>query len=415
VTLNELQPPSYKEVKALLRRPMLVARRVLGESNEVTLKMRVLYATALYGDHDATLADLREAVTTLEDLERIARRVLGGAHPFSLAVEGSLQDARAKLRLALADRSSRSSEPTPDDETTSRCVICMASQSDHFCIPCGHVVYCGSCAGDPRLERKCPVCREHVEGVRRVEARPRAAAAPDARRAQTEARSYLPTPWSVEGQAAAERRFLERWRAAERQAAERQRQAEAWTPADEEELAALRLEAARRQREEAAERRRQEAAERRRQEAAAARRRRQEAEANKAQEAAKRRAEARPPAGMTGLEMQSWQRRAIDRILDIDAEKEPDMILGVQRGAPKDEVKKAYIALAILFHPDKCSAPDASDAMQKINTARQKLFLAATSERECAPPPPPPRTPSTSSTPPPHSSPPRPTERCIIQ
>ena len=44
VTLNELQPPSYKEVKALLRRPMLVARRVLGESNEVTLKMRVLYA-----------------------------------------------------------------------------------------------------------------------------------------------------------------------------------------------------------------------------------------------------------------------------------------------------------------------------------------------------------------------------------
>ena len=91
------------------------------------------------------------------------------------------------------------------------------------------------------------------------------------------------------------------------------------------------------------------------------------------------------------------------------------MILGVPRGAPKHEVKKAYQALAILFHPDKCSAPDASDAMQKINAARQKLFLAATSERECAPPPPPPRTPSTSSTPPPHSSPPRPTERCIIQ
>ena len=199
--------------------------------------------------------------------------------------------------------------------------------------------------------------------------------------------------------------------------------ATAWTPADEDELAALRRkaarrareEAARREREEAAERRRQEAAERQREEAAAARRRRQEAEANKAQEAAKRRAEARPPAGMTGLEMQSWQRRAIDRIRDIDAEKEPDMILGVQRGAPKHEVKEAYIALAILFHPDKCSAPDASDAMQKINAARQKLFLAATSERECAPPPPPPRTPSTSSTPPPHSSPPRPTERCIIQ
>ena len=393
VTLSELQPPSYKEVKALLRRTLPVAGCVLGkdvyngESEStyngrfgIVLKMRWVYAEALYKDAGATLAELREAVATLEETTRTTRRVLGGAHRLTSAIEDELRKARAALRLAA---------PPPDDETTSRCVICMASQSDHFCIPCGHVVYCGSCARDPRLEPRCPVCREHVEGVRRVEARPRAAAAPDARRAQTEARSYLPTPWSVEGQAAAERRFLERWRAAERQAAERQRQAEAWTPADEEELAALRLEAARRQREEAAERRRQEAAERRRQEAAAARRRRQEAEANKAQEAAKRRAEARPPAGMTGLEMQSWQRRAIDRILDIDAEKEPDMILGVQRGAPKDEVKKAYIALAILFHPDKCSAPDASDAMQKINTARQKLFLAATSERECAPPPPP--------------------------
>jgi len=270
VTLNELQPPSYKEVKALLRRLMLVARRVLGDEHGVTLQMRTIYATALYGDHDATLEDLREAVTTLEDAWRIARRVLSGAHPLTSAIEDRLRKARAALRLAAPP------PPPPGDETTSRCVICMASQSDHFCIPCGHVVYCGSCAGDPRLEPRCPVCREHVEGVRRVEARPRAAAAPDARRAQTEARSYLPTPWSVEGQAAAERRFLERCRAADRQAAERQRQAEAaarqaeadrlraataWTPADEEELAALRLEAARRQREEAA------AARRRRQEA----------------------------------------------------------------------------------------------------------------------------------------------------
>ena len=69
------------------------------------------------------------------------------------------------------------SESTPDDETTSRCVICMASQSDHRCIPSGHVVFCGSCARDPRLDReRCPVCRERVEGMQRVEARPRGAA-----------------------------------------------------------------------------------------------------------------------------------------------------------------------------------------------------------------------------------------------
>ena len=33
---------------------------------------------ALYQDPRATLDDLREAVTTLEDTERIARRVFGG-------------------------------------------------------------------------------------------------------------------------------------------------------------------------------------------------------------------------------------------------------------------------------------------------------------------------------------------------
>ena len=58
------------------------------------------YATALYRDPDATLDDLREALTMLEDLERVARRVLGGAHPLTSAIEDDLQDARAALREA---------------------------------------------------------------------------------------------------------------------------------------------------------------------------------------------------------------------------------------------------------------------------------------------------------------------------
>ena len=82
---------------------------------------------------------------------------------------------------------------------------------------------------------------------------------------------------------------------------------------------------------------------------------------------------------MTGEEKQIWQRQAIDRILDIDAEKEPDMILGVRLGAPKSEVNKAFKELATFLHPDKCGALGASDAMQKMNAARQKLFTAATS------------------------------------
>ena len=74
-----------------------VVRRVLGEADEVTLNLRRLYAMALYQDDAATLDDLREAVTTLEDTERTARRVLGGAHPLVLALEGSMRLSREAL------------------------------------------------------------------------------------------------------------------------------------------------------------------------------------------------------------------------------------------------------------------------------------------------------------------------------
>ena len=77
---------------------MPVAQRILGESSDVTLRSRFLYALALYRDPGATLDDLREAVETLEDAERIARRVLGSAHPTTAGVEGALRAARAKLR-----------------------------------------------------------------------------------------------------------------------------------------------------------------------------------------------------------------------------------------------------------------------------------------------------------------------------
>ena len=56
------------------------------------------YARALYHDDSATLDDLREAVTTVEETERTARRVLGRAHPIVVAMEQSLRNARAALR-----------------------------------------------------------------------------------------------------------------------------------------------------------------------------------------------------------------------------------------------------------------------------------------------------------------------------
>ena len=75
-----------------------VAQRVIGENNETTLRMRETYARVLYRDTDATLSDLREAVNTLKDTERIARRVLGGAHPLISAIAVDLRNARTVLR-----------------------------------------------------------------------------------------------------------------------------------------------------------------------------------------------------------------------------------------------------------------------------------------------------------------------------
>ena len=95
LTLHELK--RFEDVKALLRKLLPVARRVLGENNEVTLRMTINYAMALYVDTSATLDDIREAVTTLEDTTRIGRRVFGGAHPLVEAFEVALRNARSKL------------------------------------------------------------------------------------------------------------------------------------------------------------------------------------------------------------------------------------------------------------------------------------------------------------------------------
>ncbi len=56
-----------------------------------------LYAETLYLD-GATVDDLREAVTTLEEAGRITRHLFGGQHPHTTGIERTLRDARAALR-----------------------------------------------------------------------------------------------------------------------------------------------------------------------------------------------------------------------------------------------------------------------------------------------------------------------------
>ena len=89
----------HEEARSLLRKTLPAARRVLGESHADTLRLRWYFAQSLYKDPAATLDDLREAVTTAEDAARIARRVLGGAHPLTEAIELSLRRARAEYAI----------------------------------------------------------------------------------------------------------------------------------------------------------------------------------------------------------------------------------------------------------------------------------------------------------------------------
>ena len=94
----------FEEGKSLMREIIPVAQRVVGESNELMLNMRSLYADALHLDPAATLDDLREAVTTLEEIEPTARRVLGGAHPTTTLIDVSLRRSLVTLGAALRAR-----------------------------------------------------------------------------------------------------------------------------------------------------------------------------------------------------------------------------------------------------------------------------------------------------------------------
>ena len=98
----------FEEARSLMRKTIPIARRILGEGNELTLTMRWIYAEALYKDDAATLDDLRESVTALGNTEQTARRVLGCAHPTTKGLEKGLREARAARRAREAQAPSPS-------------------------------------------------------------------------------------------------------------------------------------------------------------------------------------------------------------------------------------------------------------------------------------------------------------------
>ena len=87
----------FDQARPLLLKTLAVAQRALDNGYETTLRLSWHYARALYENTSATLDELREGVTTLEETTQTARRVLGGAHPLKEAIELHLRKARAVL------------------------------------------------------------------------------------------------------------------------------------------------------------------------------------------------------------------------------------------------------------------------------------------------------------------------------
>jgi len=54
-------------------------------------------------------------------------------------------------------------------------------------------------------------------------------------------------------------------------------------------------------------------------------------------------------------------------------------VLGVERGASADDVKKAFRKLAFQYHPDRNKEPDAEEKFKEVSEAYAILSSASTS------------------------------------
>jgi hypothetical protein len=89
----------FDEGKALLRKVIPVARRVLGKSNIDVFRLRWSYGCFLCRAPGATPDDIREAVATLEETYRTVERVFGAEHAYTKEMNPhELHVAQADLR-----------------------------------------------------------------------------------------------------------------------------------------------------------------------------------------------------------------------------------------------------------------------------------------------------------------------------
>ena len=61
---------------------------------------------------------------------------------------------------------------------------------------------------------------------------------------------------------------------------------------------------------------------------------------------------------------------------DINGKADPYVVLGVPAGAPRPQLRKAYLALALQYHPDKNTNASASGAFAAISRAWKAVSSA---------------------------------------
>lgn len=96
----------FGEAREFLCARIREAQQVLGLEHDLTLALRRLFARALFGPENASLADCREAEEILEADAKVSRRVLGADHPDTARYVALLHNARIiKARAAVATSS----------------------------------------------------------------------------------------------------------------------------------------------------------------------------------------------------------------------------------------------------------------------------------------------------------------------
>lgn len=74
-----------------------------------------------------------------------------------------------------------------------------------------------------------------------------------------------------------------------------------------------------------------------------------------------------------GVETRTYTNEQVNLVKQARASKDLYKILGIERDANEDTIKKAYKKLAILLHPDKNPAPGADEAFKAVGMAYQVL------------------------------------------